>query len=89
MTGAAKWGRPVSVLRNRILAQGSDGPQYTHPGGTSATPMVMPLALVNYGGAGATYEDLHAQPATGDVNAVPLAVVAPGTFGKVVPAGRP
>jgi len=79
----------VSVLRNRILSQGSEGPAYSHPGGTSATPMVMPLALVNYGGAGATYEDLHAQPATGDPNHVPLAVVAPGSFGKVVAAGRP
>jgi hypothetical protein len=50
--------------------------------------MEMPLALVEYGGAGARYQDLHVQPATGDVNAVPLAVVAPGSFGMVVPAGR-
>jgi len=78
----------VSVLRNRIVAQGQGQLGYTHPYGTRATPMVMPLALVDYGGAGtATYQDLHAMPATGDVNAVPFAVVAPGTFGKVVPAG--
>jgi len=83
----------VSVLRNRIIAPHAEpgkGPAYTHPSGTTATPMVMPLALVDYGGAGtAQYQDLHAQqPATGDVNAVPFGVVAPGSFGKVVAAGR-
>jgi hypothetical protein len=79
----------MSILRNRIISQGAvGGPIYTHPSGTAATPMMMPLALVDYGGAGATYQDLHVQPATGDVNAVPLAVVAPGSFGMVVPAGR-
>jgi hypothetical protein len=80
----------VSVLRNRIMTQHLPaGPAYGHPHGTEMTPMVMPLAMVDYGGAGARYQDLHCQPATGDVNAVPLAVVAPGTFGTVVPAGRP
>jgi hypothetical protein len=81
----------VSVLRNRIMRQtaAGNGPEYSHPGGTSATPMVMPLAAVDYGGAGTgSYQDMHAL-ATGDVGAVPLAVVAPGTFGTVVPAGRP
>jgi hypothetical protein len=85
----------VSVLRNRIIAKYDDEdgsmtcPAYTHPGGTAATPMVMPLALVEYGGAGTgTYQDMHAL-ATGDVNAVPLAVVAPGSFGRVVASGRP
>jgi hypothetical protein len=80
----------VSVLRNRILRQTAApaGPDYSHPAGTSATPMVMPLALVDYGGAGTgSYQDLHAL-ASGDVNAVPLAVIAPGSFGKTVPAGR-
>jgi hypothetical protein len=81
----------VSVLRSRIIASHAapGGPDYTHPAVTGATPMVMPLALVDYGGAGAFYQDLHMQPATGDPNAAPLAVVAPGTFGKVVPSGRP
>lgn len=79
----------MSVLRDRILDQDlPGGPAYTHPYSTGATPMVMPLALVDYGGAGARYQDLHVQPATGDVNAVPYAVVAPGSFGTVVPAGR-
>ena len=80
----------MSVLRDRIVSQGGiGGPAYTHPSVTGATPMVMPLALVEYGGAGTgSYQDMHAL-ATGDVNAVPLAVVAPGSFGKVVAAGRP
>jgi hypothetical protein len=81
----------VSVLRNRIIRQTAapGSPDYTHPAGTSATPMMMPLALVDYGPAGTgSYQDMHAL-ATGDVNAVPLAVVAPGSFGKVVPSGRP
>ena len=85
----------MSVLRNRIVAKYADttdaaaGPAYTHPGGTSATPMIMPLALVDYGGAGTgSYQDMHAW-STGDPNAVPMAVVAPGTFGKVVASGRP
>jgi hypothetical protein len=51
--------------------------------------MAMPLALVSYGGAGTgSYQDMHAL-ATGDVNAVPLAAVAPGTFGTTAPSGRP
>lgn len=78
----------MSVLRNRIVSQPTGGtPEYYHPHGTSATPMVMPLALVDYDGVHARYHDLHAMPATGDVRHVPVAVVAPGTFGKVVPAG--
>jgi len=80
----------VSVLRDRIVGQSaSGGPEYSHPSGTAATPMVMPLALVHYAGTAASYQDLHCMPASGDVNAVPLAVVAPGSFGKVAPSGRP
>lgn len=79
----------MSVLHERIMTQGTGGPQYSHPGGTKATPMVMPLAIVHYEDMMASYHDLHAFGATGDVNAVPMAVVAPGTFGKVVPSGRP
>jgi hypothetical protein len=79
----------VSVLRERIVADAAPGPEYTHPYGTSATPMVMPLARVTYGPIASQYEDMHPLPASGDVNAVPMAVVAPGPFGKVVPSGRP
>jgi hypothetical protein len=85
----------MSVLRNRVIARYADAqgtstsPVYSHPAGTQATPMIMPLALVDYGGAGTgSYQDMHAW-STGDPNAVPMAVVAPGTFAKVVPAGRP
>ncbi len=80
----------MSVLRDRIMGQHRHGgPAYTHPAGTSATPMIMPLALVDYGGAGTgSYQDLHAL-AAGDPNAAPLAVIAPGVFADVVPAGRP
>ena len=80
----------MSVLRNRIVSQAADtGPEFSHPGGTSATPMVMPLAAVHFEGLTASYHDLHPMLASGDVNAVPLAVMAPGSFGKVVPSGRP
>ena len=80
----------MSILRNRIIAHTATpgGPVYSHPHGTSATPMVMPLALVDYGGAGTgSYTDMHAW-STGDPNAAPMAAVTPGTFGRVVPAGR-
>jgi hypothetical protein len=88
--GFRRLGVRVSVLRDRIVAQPHGSyPQYAHPHGTAATPMVMPLALVHYDETSSQYNDLHAMPATGDVNAVPLAVVAPGTFGKVVQSGRP
>lgn len=79
----------MSVLRDRIATQGKFAPAYTHPHGTQAAPMVMPLALVDYTGDMASYQDLHAHGASGDVNAVPLAVVAPGTFGRAAPSGRP
>ncbi len=79
----------MSVLRDRIISQpGIGGPEYAHPGGTSATPMVMPLAHVDYAGMSAYYQDMHSMPATAEPNSVPLAVLAPGSFGKVVPAGR-
>lgn len=83
----------MSVLRNRIVAKYQDapgvqsGPAYTHPYGTRATQMEMPLALVDYQGTGARYQDLHSIPATADPNHVPFGVVAPGSFGKVVRAG--
>ena len=79
----------MSVLHKRIVAQGTSGPEYVHPAATGATPMTMPLAVVTYDPAGLQYDDLHAMPAAGDPNAVPLAVLAPGRFGKVIPAGRP
>ena len=83
----------MSILHDRILRLGMSPmarADYQRPdvGQLSATPMVMPLARVHYGGMGAHYEDLHAEPATADPNHVPFAVVPNGTFGIVVPAGR-
>jgi hypothetical protein len=50
----------VSVLRDRIIKQGGQGggAEY-HPHGTGATPMVMPLGVVEYNGVDALYQTLH------------------------------
>jgi hypothetical protein len=76
----------MSVLRSRIMAPGVMGDY--HPYGTSATPMTMPLAAVEYDGANLSYQDL-APLDTGDVNAAPVAATAPGTWGQVAAAGSP
>ena len=76
----------VSVLHKRLTT-----PNYVvpvHPYGTADTPMVMPIARVEYNGMDVFYEDLHPLW-TGDVNAAPLAATAPGRWAQVVPAGRP
>jgi hypothetical protein len=78
----------MSVLRNRILAQGGGASGSYHPYGTSATPMIMPLAAVEYDGVNLAYQDMHPLN-TGDVNAAPVAATAPGSWGQVVAAGRP
>jgi len=81
----------MSVMHSRIVAHGGQGQNApSHPFGTSMTPMVMPLAAVTYYAGTGYYESLYpSQPATADPNHVPLASVAPGTFGRVAPAGRP
>jgi hypothetical protein len=81
----------VSILHSRIVRHGGQGGTVTlHPYGTPATPMVMPHWEVDWNHGTGVYRDLSpALPATGDVNAVPLASVAPGTWGAVHPAGRP
>lgn len=50
----------MSVLRNRIMTQGQpeSGASY-HPVGTGQTPMVMPLAQIEYDGFTALYSTLH------------------------------
>lgn len=48
----------MSVLRDRIVNQGQDGPDF-HPVGTGQTPMVMPLALVQYHELGTLYRTVH------------------------------
>jgi len=77
----------VSVLAARLRTGGITAPDVL-PYGTDKTPMVMPLARVEYDGANLTYQDMEPLN-TGDVNAAPLAATAPGTWGQVVAAGRP
>jgi hypothetical protein len=79
-----------SLLHQRLITPGGTAPASWHPYGTKATPMLMPLAEVAYHQGLGTYDELYpSPPATGDPNAVPLAVVAPGTWGTVRAAGRP
>lgn len=85
----------MSVLHSRIIRHGGQGNmglalQNHHPAGTRATPMVMPLARVTYLAGTGFYETIYpSPPAAGDPNAVPLATVAPGVWGHVIPAGHP
>jgi hypothetical protein len=66
-----------------------------HPVGTSATPMVMPLALVeiqapaySYGGnlGAITYQDTTTMWGP---NGEPIPATAPGSWGQLHAAGRP
>jgi hypothetical protein len=77
----------VSVLGARLRTGGQMAPM-VHPYGTTDTPMVMPLARVEYDGMNLTYADMEPLN-TGDVNAAPLPATAPGSWGQVVAAGRP
>lgn len=78
----------INLMQARLVTL--PGGAATHPYGTGQTPMVMPLAEVNYNSGHGLYDELFpAPPASGDVNAVPLATVAPGTWGTVKAAGRP
>lgn len=79
----------MSILHSRIVAHGGQGQTAaTHPVGTPATQMVMPMALVTYAGSTGYYESLYpSPPATADPNHVPLASTTEGTWGRVVPAG--
>lgn len=62
-----------------------------HPAGTAATPMVMPLAHVQIvpttgGYATVAYQDMTPIWTT-DGAAIPA--TAPGSWGQLIPAGRP
>lgn len=76
----------MSVLRDRILAPPPMGDY--HPHGTPDTPMVMPLARVTYDGttATATYDTMHPLWAA---DGSPYPATREGSYGQVVPAGRP
>lgn len=79
-----------NLLHERLVTPAGTGSAGWAPYGTQATLMTMPLARVEYNQGHGFYDELYpSQPATGDVNAVPLAVVAPGTWGTVKAAGRP
>jgi len=83
----------MSVLRNRIIAHAGEGGAQVaaHPWGTSATPMVMPLAAVTYGSDEvALYGTLHPL-VTADGAVIPAysqAQVHAPYPAPVVPAGR-
>lgn len=80
----------MSLLQQRLITTPGTGSQSFHPYGTGDTPMVVPLAEISFNRGHGFYNELYPSPeATGDVNAVPMAVVAPGTWGKVKAAGRP
>lgn len=82
----------MSVLHSRITQNPAPGSAASgwHPYGTQATPMVMPVAVVHFNNGTGLYDELYPSPAaSADPNAVPLATVAPGVWGKTPPAGRP
>jgi hypothetical protein len=66
-----------------------------HPVGTSATPMVMPLAVVRVtlpsGGYGGNYQAITYQDATTmwGPNGEPIPATTPGSWGQLRAAGRP
>lgn len=79
-----------SLLQQRLITPGGTAPRDWHPYGTRATPMLIPLAAVTYQQGQGLYDELYpSPPATGDPDAVPLAVTAPGTWGTVRASGRP
>ena len=83
----------MSVLRNRIAAHAGTGHgDSLHPVGTEATPMVMPMAHVQYGDDEvALYGTLHPL-VTADGAVIPAhsqAYVHRPHPAPVAPAGRP
>jgi hypothetical protein len=77
----------VSVLHRRLASGNQSAPVL--PYGTSATPMVMPIAHVAYEDMSLSYDEFHPIYFTGDVNAAPVAGTMAGTWGRVAPAGQP
>lgn len=76
----------MSALRDRLTSD-AGGPDY-HPYGTGATPMVMPLTLVEIYGEGMTCQDMRPLYA-GDASGAPIPATAPGSWGQLYAAGRP
>jgi len=77
----------MTALRDRIAACGSAGQMGTyHPYGTGATPMVMPLALVEVHEEGMRVQSMTPIFAA---DGAPIPATAPGSWGQVRAAGRP
>lgn len=74
----------MSVLRDRIMSQGATAD--SHPVGTAATPMVMPLAEVRYVADDAVYYEALQPIVAADGAIIPAK--SGGTFAPVVPAGQ-
>lgn len=76
----------MSVLRDRIMSQGEpEGGASYHPVGTGQTPMVMPLAFIEYDGETALYQTAHPM-ITADGAVIPGR--APFMYPGSVPRGR-
>lgn len=93
--------RLLSIGSNHRLAAGQMTPMQsggTHPAGTPATPMVMPMTQVRYY-PGIKYPDygtMAVETATviWSADGAPIpgsagSINAPGVWGRVVPAGNP
>ena len=81
----------MSILHSRIVQHGGQGATaQTHPWGTGQTRTVTPAHAITYQRGTGYYQSIYpSKMATGDVNAVPVAVFTEGGYGSVVPAGRP
>jgi hypothetical protein len=83
----------MSVLHSRIMAHdaGAGPGAGNHPYGTAETPMVMPLATVDYAGEQAVYGTAHPL-VTADGAVIAARSHRAATIphvGVTVPAGRP
>jgi hypothetical protein len=92
--GGGQYKGTGSVLSNRILYQDQANNVFAQShlraaaGRLPATPVTLPLAVVEYHGLELTYQEM--QPIyTGDVNAAPLPATSPGGWAQVRAAGRP
>ena len=77
----------MSVMRDRIISQGQTADGGYHPHGTAATPMVMPLAHVEYRSASDVYYE-ELQPLVAADGAV-IPAHTGGLAAEVIPAGHP
>lgn len=74
----------MTAMRDRMCAPGQMGDY--HPYGTGATPMVMPLALVQVHEEGMTVQSLTP---IYTADGAPVPATSPGSWGQLHAAGRP